>query len=137
VRVRPSGVIRGGAAPTATVDGVVLYFLAGSSLTPVLRPARRPLWPTQTLELLQQGPGPEERAAHLTSEVPAELGPVTVTTVPSGAVTVVVATDVTALSAAAVDQIACTLRDAMPTTTSVTLTGDTATRGPLTCPLAG
>ncbi len=135
--VQPSGVIRGGPAPTATAEGVTLYFLADSSLTPVLRPARRPLWPTQILELLQHGPDDDERTVNLTSEVPTGLDPVTVTTDPSGTVDVVVSTDVTTLSATAVDQIVCTVRDALATTAPITLTSAAATRGPLSCPLTG
>jgi hypothetical protein len=135
--VRPSGVITGGPAPTGPVTGTVLYFLAGSALTPVLRSSRQPLWPTQILALLQDGPSDDERAAHLTSEVPSGLDPVKVTTDAAGDVDVVVSVDVRTLSTTAVDQIVCTVRDAMSTTAPVTLTGDAATRGPLTCPFTG
>jgi hypothetical protein len=135
--VRPSGVIIGGPAPTEHARGVTLYFLAGSSLTPVLRPTHQPLWPTQTLALLQQGPNADERAANLTSEVPVGLGPVTVTTGASGDVDVVVSADVATLSTAAVDQIVCTIRDALSTTATITLASDGATRGPRSCPLTG
>lgn len=142
--IRPSGVITGGPAPTnAAVDGppptwgASLYFVAGAALTPVLRPTRQNLSPTRTLALLQDGPDGDERAADLTSEVPAGLGPVSVTTGASGAVDVVVAVDVTTLSATAVDQIVCTVRDALPVAAPVTLTGGAATRGPQTCPVPG
>ena len=124
-------------ALAATVRGTALYFLADSSLTLVLRPEREPLWPTQTLALLQQGPNGDERAANLTSEVPAGLNPVTVTTDASGNVDVVVSADVTTLSTTAVDQIVCTVRDTLSTTAPVTLTSDAATRGPRICPLPG
>lgn len=135
--VRPSGVITGGPAPTGQARGVALYFLADSSLTPVLRQTRQPLWPTQTLALLQNGPNGDERAANLTSEIPAGLDPVTVTTHPSGNVDVVVSADVTTLSTTAVDQIVCTVRDALSTTAPITLTSGAASRGPLSCPLTG
>jgi hypothetical protein len=115
----------------------VLYFLTNSSLTPVLRPTRQHLSPTQTLALLQDGPTGDERAANLTSEVPTGLDPVTVTTDASGNVDVVVSADVTTLSTTAVDQIVCTVRDALSTTAPITLTHDAATRGPRTCPLPG
>jgi hypothetical protein len=39
-------------------------------------------------------------------------------------------------TSAAVDQIVCTVRDALPTTAPVTLTSDAATRGPRACPVA-
>jgi hypothetical protein len=144
--VRPSGVITGGPAPTKAVGdwseqppmwGATLYFLAGSALRQVLRPTRQQLSPTQVLALLQDGPSGYERAAALTSEVPTGLGPVTVTTGASGDVDVVVAADVTTLSPAAVDQIVCTVRDALSTTTPVTVTSGAATRGPRICPLPG
>jgi hypothetical protein len=135
--VRPSGVITGGPAPTEQVRGIRLYFLANSSLTPVIRPMRQPLWPTQILALLQQGPSGDERAANVTSEVPLGLDPVAVTTDASGNVDVVVSADVTTLSSTAVDQIVCTVRDALSTTAPITLTSGAATRGPQTCPLTG
>jgi hypothetical protein len=142
--VRPSGVITGGPAPThAVVDGspplrgAALYFLSGSTLMQVLRPTRQRLSPTQTLALLQDGPDGEERAADLTSEVPTGLDPVTVTTDGSGHVEVVVSADVTTLSTTAVDQIVCTVRDALPTTAPIAVTSGAATRGPRICPLAG
>jgi hypothetical protein len=136
--VRPSGVITGGPAPTEHARGVTLYFLANSSLAPVLRPpTRQPMWPTQTLALLQHGPNGDERAANLTSEVPTRLDPVTVTTDASGNVDVVVSADVRTLSTRAVDQIVCTVRDALSTTAPITLTSEAATRGPGICPLTG
>jgi len=145
--VRPSGVIHGGPAPSGAVrgeparpgppEGATLYFLANSSPTPVLRQTRQHLSPTQTLALLQHGPNREERAANLTSEVPTGLDPITITIDASGNVDVVVSADVTTLSTAAVDQIVCTVRDALSATAPITLTSDAATRGPQMCPLTG
>jgi hypothetical protein len=135
--VRPSGVITGGPAPSERVRGVTLYFLADSSLTPVLRQTRQRLSATQTLALLQNGPTSDDRAANLTSEVPTGLDPVSVATDASGNVDVVVSADVATLSTAAVDQIVCTVRDALSTTAPVTLTSDAATQGPRTCPFTG
>jgi sporulation and spore germination protein len=141
--VRPSGVIIGGPAPTKQVMdgspplwGATLYFVAGPALTTVDRPTRQRLPPAQVLALLQAGPDGDERAAGLTSEVPAGLDAVAVTA-GAGTVEVVVSADVTALSATAVDQIVCTVRDALPTPSPVTLTSGTASRGPRTCPVAG
>jgi hypothetical protein len=146
--VRPSGVITGGPAPSgraygppdapgAPDQGTALYFLAGTTLTPVLRPANRRVSPAQTLSLLQNGPNADERAAKLTSEVPAGLAPVIISTDGSGLVVVVVSADATTLSTRAVDQIVCTVRDALPTTAPITVTSEGATREPRTCPLAG
>lgn len=134
--VRPSGVITGGPAPTEQVRGVALYFLAGSTPTPVLRLTGQRLSPTRTLVLLQHGPDREERATNLTSEVPAGLDPVTVTTDATGGVDVVVSADVTTLSTKAVDQIVCTVRDALPTAAPVAITSGTETRGPRLCPVS-
>ena len=135
--VRPSAVITGGPAPTAPAEGANLYFLANSSLILVRRSTHQHLSPTQTLALLQSGPGSDEQPANLTSEVPTKLDPVTVTTDASGNADVVVTADVTTLSTKAVDQIVCTVRDALSTTAPITLTSNTATRGPQTCPLTG
>lgn len=133
--VRPSGVITGGPAPTAQAEGATLYLLDDSSLRIVRRATRQHLSPTQTLALLQGGPDHEELAANLTSDVPAGLDPVSVTTDASGDVHVLVSADVTTLSTAAVDQIVCTVRDALSTTAPVTVTSGAATRGPQLCPL--
>ena len=135
--VRPSGVITGRPAPTGAAEGAVLYFLANSSLTMVRRSTRQHLSPTQTLALLQDGPNRDDRAANLTSEVPTGLDPVTVTIDASGNVDVVVSADVTTLSTTAIDQIVCTVREALSTTAPITLTSDAATRGPRICPLTG
>jgi hypothetical protein len=137
--VRPSGVITGGPAPTGPAEGVALYFLADSSLTPVLRSTRQfqPLSATQILLLLQNGPDEDERAANLTSEVPTGLRPVAVTTAASGAVEVVVSVDVRTLSTTAVDQIVCTVSEALSTTEPITVTSHAASRGPRICPLTG
>jgi len=141
--VRPSGVITGGPAPTAQLPApadpakdVTLYFVAGSLLAPVVRPTRQRLRPTQVLALLQLGPSSEERAANLTSQVPGGLRADTVTVDASGNVHVVVKADVTKLSATAVDQIVCTVRDALPATGPVTLVSGTTTRGPRSCPIS-
>jgi hypothetical protein len=129
-------VITGGPAPTRSVWGTVLYFLDGSTLTPVLRPALQPgPTPTAVLELLQAGPDGDERAVQLTSEVPTGLGPVTVDLDALGTAVVVVTTDVTTLSPAAVDQIVCTVRDTTPGSAPVTLTSGAVTLGPRLCPL--
>lgn len=133
--VRPSGVITGGPAPTGPAEGALLYFLTDSSLMPVLRPTRQRLSPTRTLALLQAGPDAGERAANLSTEVPAGLGPVSVRPRASGTVEVVVTADVTTLSTRAVDQIVCTAGDALATGAPVTLTGGGQTRGPRVCPL--
>ena len=133
--VRPTGVITGRPAPTGAVEGATLYFLANSSLTMVRRTTHQHLSPTQTLVLLQAGPNPDDRAENLTSEVPTGLDPVTVAIDASGNVDVVVSADVTTLSTNAVDQIVCTVRDALSTAAPITLTSKAATRGPRICPL--
>jgi hypothetical protein len=142
--IRPSGVITGGPAPAVPVVdgppapwGTTLYFLADSSLRRVLRPTRQLLSPTQALTLLQDGPDGAERPTGLTSEVPTGLDPVSVTTDASGDVDVVVAADVTTLSDTAVDQIVCTVREALATAAPITVSSGAARRGPRLCPVPG
>jgi len=135
--VRPSGVITGGPAPTGRAEGATLYFLANSTLMKVRRSTPQHLSPTQALTLLENGPTSDDWAENLTSEVPTGLDPVTVTTDASGNVDVVLSADVTTLSTTAVDQIVCTVRDALSTTAPITLTSHAATRGPRVCPLSG
>jgi len=118
--VRPSEVILGGPAPTATTSATV-YLLSDGDLTPVVRPN-----PTSTdvLTLLAAGPTAAERERGFTTEVPAGT-----TFVASGS-TVAVSVDVTALSPRAVDQIACTA--AIPITL---VNGMNTSLGPRTCPV--
>ena len=136
--VRPSGVITGGPAPTAPAEGVSLYFITNStSLVRVRRPTPQHLSPTQTLLLLQAGPSGDDGFSNLTTEVPTGLGPVSVTIDASGKADIGVTADVTTLSSTAVDQIVCTVGEALSSTAPITVTSGAATRGPRICPLTG
>ncbi|HWO58899.1 MAG TPA: hypothetical protein VNO31_02495 [Umezawaea sp.] len=116
--VRPSDVILGGPAPTAT-SVVPVYWVSDGRVTPVLRPDFGP-----GLALLATGPTPTEAEQGYTTEVPAA------TVFGTAGSTVTVSVDVTTLSTNAVDQIVCTAA-----TGDVTLVGGGQTRGPLTCPV--
>ncbi|MFD9738993.1 hypothetical protein [Umezawaea sp. NPDC059074] len=118
--VRPSEVILGGPAPTATTTATV-YLLHGGELTPVVRPNPSS---TDVLALLAAGPTTAERERGFTTEVPPG------TTFEASGSTVAVSVDVTALSPAAVDQIACTA--AAPITL---VNGGHTSLGPRTCPV--
>ncbi|WP_328608420.1 hypothetical protein OG943_04670 [Amycolatopsis sp. NBC_00345] len=137
--VRPSGVIPGVPAPSGPVvpqasNSTVLYFLMGSQPTASQREGIR-TEPADVLTLLAAGPDDAERAAGLTTEVPATAVPVSVAVEPSG-VTVALGIDVSALSTKATQQIACTVRhlDSVAALPPVTLTGGGHSQGPLSCP---
>ncbi|MEQ4304010.1 hypothetical protein ABNF97_21955 [Plantactinospora sp. B6F1] len=112
--VRPSVVISGNPAPVGPVRGVGLFFVAEDRLALVLRPSTPPDSVASTLALLLAGPSPTEREQGYRTELPADAGPATVTRSDRSGTTVRLGTDVTGLSAAAVDQIVCTVRYALP-----------------------
>jgi hypothetical protein len=137
--VRPSGVISGVPAPSGPVvpeasNSTKLYFLMGGQPTASQRQRTR-TEPADVLALLAAGPDDDERAAGLTTQVPANAAPVSVEGAPSG-VTVTLGTDVSALSTVATEQIACTLRhqDSAASVPPITLIGGGHSRGPLACP---
>jgi hypothetical protein len=115
--VRPSGVIRGGPAPTAASSATV-YLVADGRVAPVRRPDT-----ASALALLAAGPTADELGQGFTTELPAG------TTLTASGTTVTVSVDVTSLSTNAVAQIVCTAGPA-----PVTLVGGDRSRGPLACP---
>lgn len=130
--VRPSVAIGGGPAPTEEeiTEGTVVYLLRGATLTRVLRPPAE-----QTpLELLAQGPLPEELAAGLTTEIPPYASPITA--VPAaGGVAVRTASRLKYLSPLAQSQLVCTaITPDQPADTEVTLSDPTETLPPQQCP---
>ncbi|MGH9058207.1 MAG: hypothetical protein ACRDZY_01625 [Acidimicrobiales bacterium] len=137
--VRPSAVINGGPAPSGPVvpersTVVVLYFVLGDRPTAAQRQGVSTS-PSDVLALLAAGPDQSERAAGLTTEVPGNAAPASVSLVP-GDVTVALGVDVSSLSTMATQQLACTMGHlgSVPGVLSVTLTGGGHRRGPLTCP---
>jgi len=116
--VRPSDVILGGPAPTAT-STIPVFWVSDGHVTPVLRPDSG-----SGLALLATGPTTAEAEQGYTTEVPAGI------VFGTAGSTVTVSVDVTSLSTNAVDQIVCTAA-----TGDVTLVGGGQTRGPLTCPV--
>ncbi|MEK8104956.1 HAMP domain-containing sensor histidine kinase [Micromonospora sp. M12] len=83
MRVRPSAVIVGRPPISGPAQGVWLYLLAPDELVLVLRPAATDPSPADALSLLAAGPQANERGQGLTSDVPAGLDPVTVTSGPA------------------------------------------------------
>jgi hypothetical protein len=116
--------------------------VTNKKVTLVLRPTSRQLSPSETLDLLAEGPTATEQASGVSSEVPANTVPLTLTTDASG-VTVTTSADVLGLSTVAVDQLVCTARGTLvtegqpPGSVPVTLVGHGQSRGPQTCPLSG
>lgn len=103
--IRPSGVIHGSAAPTEQLNGVVLFFYNGPTLT---RVTRRPAESVkENLTLLGEGPTGIERIQGLTTEIPAAAAPITMSGDRRQAM-VVISSPVADLSTNAMDQIVCT-----------------------------
>lgn len=141
--VRPSEVITGRPAVSGPSRGIGLYLLAKGELVLVLRSAPEDTSPTNALALLAAGPLEYERGQGFTSEVPAGLDPVTLTSGadPSGGLTVRTTGAARSLSSTAADQIICTVADAAAQTglaesfTPVTIVGSDGARPPRPCPL--
>lgn len=134
--VRPSGVISGGPAPSGPAEGVALYFLNGGSVTRVLRPTGPfAISLNEALEMLATGPDAQERAQGFTSAVPGDAHPLDLTNGLAGQTTVILSTDVAALSTTAVDQIVCTARDTLVTDAPIILSGNGHLLDPRICPV--
>jgi hypothetical protein len=108
--VRPSGVITGGdpphgvLAPSATIT---IYLVTNDRLSAVTRPGP-PLSQADTLALLAAGPTTREQAHGLTTDVPPEAGPFSVTTESAGRLVVTPSIPASELSTLAIEQIVCT-----------------------------
>lgn len=146
--VRPSDVIRGRPAVSGPAQGTGLYLLARGELVLVLRPAKADPSPANSspadaLALLAAGPEENERRQGFTSDVPAGLDPVTVTSGadPSGGLTVRTTTAARPLSTDAADQIICTVADAAAQVgfaenfAPVTIVGSDGARPARACPI--
>jgi hypothetical protein len=135
--VRPSGVITGGAPPSGAVapsvspppgpgeptTTITLYLVRNGRLSAVTRPGG-PLSQADTLAVLAAGPTAREQAQGLTTDVPPEAGPFSVTAEPAGHLVVTPSTPAGELSTLAIEQIVCTAAAAAPESpTQVTVVG--------------
>lgn len=138
--VRPSDVILAGDPPSGAVaptTTITLYMVRNGRLNAVTRPGPggRPLFTEDTLALLAAGPTAREQAHGLTTDVPTEAGPFSVTVKPTGHVVVTLSTSVSELSALAVEQIVCTAAATAPESpVQVTVVGSGQSVGPRNCP---
>lgn len=112
--IRPTDPIPGLEAPTGPVENTSpsLYWVSRTGVLPVPRPEGS-LSGFDVVGLLAQGPTGAEQARGLTTEVPFDAVPATVDRVASG-LDVTLSTDVSQLSAAAVQQIVCTVLGIQP-----------------------
>jgi hypothetical protein len=137
--VRPSGVITGGDPPSGRVvptTTITLYLVTNGRLRAVTRPGG-PLSQADTLALLAAGPTAEEHAHGLTTDVPPEAVPFSVTAKPAGRVVVTLSTPASELSTLAVEQIVCTAAataPGSPARVTVVVAGQGV--GPRNCPPA-
>ncbi|GAA3618760.1 hypothetical protein GCM10022419_125340 [Nonomuraea rosea] len=142
--VQPSGAIAAGEPPSGRVDPdghqaptwpITLYLVKNGRLSMVTRPSNHPLLSTDRLALLAAGPTMAEQAHGITTAVPLEAGPFSVTSPQAGRLVVTLSTPAGDLSALAIDQIVCTTTATTPhTPTKITLTGAGQSIGPRNCP---
>ena len=141
--VRPSGAISGLPAPTGPVNGVTLFLIRDDQLVPVLRATATPPTVVEAVTLLAEGPTQGETSAALRTQVPADILPVSLDERGHGT-TLALAIDPNELSTMAINQVACTARNAqanrippIETGPDFFLSGAGRTIGPLRCPQTG
>lgn len=107
--VRPSDVIPAGDPPSGALvpTTIILFLVENGRLSAVTRPGGR-LSQADTLALLAAGPTAKEQAQGLTTDVPPDAGPFSVTAKPAGHLVVSPSIPAGELSALAVEQIVCT-----------------------------
>ncbi|MEU5865541.1 hypothetical protein ABZ815_30530 [Nonomuraea sp. NPDC047529] len=135
--VRPSDVISAGEPPKGTVaptTTIVLYLVKDGRLSAVTRPSARPVFRTERLALLAAGPTPEERTLGLTTEVPPEAGPFSVTVRAGGRMVLTASVPGGALSTLAVRQVVCTAAALPESPARIALAGARASADPRDCP---
>jgi hypothetical protein len=146
--VQPSGVITGGDPPSGAVQAdrpavppgppeqsttITLYLVNNGRLSAVTRPGG-PLSQADTLALLAAGPTATEHAQGLTTDVPSEAGPFSVTADPAGHLVVTLSTPTSELSTLAVEQIVCTAAATVPASPAqVTVVGAGHSLAPRDC----
>jgi hypothetical protein len=157
--VQPSGVITGGDPPSGAVEPIgpapgdnqpprrspqgrpgrvppttiTLYLVTNGRLSAVTRPGG-PLSQADTLALLAAGPTAREQAHGLTTDVPPDAGPFSVTAKPAGHLVVTLSTPASELSTLAVEQIVCTAAATAPDSPAqVTVVGAGRGVGPRNC----
>lgn len=138
--VRPSGVITGIDPPSGAVEPaatITLYLVTNGQLGAVQRPGG-PLSQVDTLALLAADPTDEERARGLTTDVPPDAAPFSVTAKTPGRLVVTLSTEADELSTMAIAQIVCTAAATAPgSPAQVTVVGAGQGRGPESCPVPG
>jgi hypothetical protein len=117
--VQPSDAIEAGDPPSGgVVPTTTIYLVENGRLSPVTRPRGRlsqgRLAQADILALLVAGPTAREQARGLTTEVPREAGPFSVTAKPAGRLEVTLSTPARKLSALAIEQIVCTAAATAP-----------------------
>ncbi|MEU7747846.1 hypothetical protein [Nonomuraea sp. NPDC049158] len=140
--VRPSEVISVGYPPSGAVappSKITLYLVKNGRLSAVTRPGP-PKSQANTLALLAAGPTASEQAHGLTTDVPPEVGPFSVTAAPGrgpGDLMVTLSTPAGELSALAIEQIICTAAAMAPERPGqVTVVGAGPGVGSRICPMS-
>jgi hypothetical protein len=135
--VRPSGVITGADPPSGAVaptTAITIYLVTNGRLSAVARPGGR-LSQADTLALLAAGPTTGEQAQGLTTDVPPEAVPFSVTANPAGRLVVTLSAPASELSTLAVEQIVCTAAATVPEShAQVTVVGAGQGVDPRNCP---
>jgi hypothetical protein len=113
---------------------ITLFLVRNGRLSTVTRPGHR-LSQADTLALLAAGPTAREQADGLTTDVPPEAGPFSLTTKPTGRLVVTLSTPAGELSTLALAQIVCTAAATVPESPAqITVVGAEQSVDPRNCP---
>ncbi|MFI6909939.1 hypothetical protein ACIBKY_52365 [Nonomuraea sp. NPDC050394] len=136
--VRPSDAISAGRPPSGGVAApamkVTLYLVKNGRLSVVTRPRMRPMFLTDILGLLVEGPTAEERARDLTTDVPSGAGPIAATVKSSDHLVLNPSTPGSELSPLAVRQIVCTAAALPGSPAKISVVGAGQSVDPSDCP---
>ncbi|MFG6199735.1 hypothetical protein [Nonomuraea sp. JJY05] len=140
--VQPTDAIRAGDPPSGPVAPTItpamkitLYLVKNGRLSAVKRRPVRRLSPADTLALLAAGPSAAEQADGLTTEVPREAAPFSVTAERAGHLVVALSTPAGELSPLAVEQIVCTAAARAPESPAQVTVVGAGQGAPRSCPL--
>ncbi|MFC4006509.1 hypothetical protein ACFOY2_04705 [Nonomuraea purpurea] len=140
--VQPSDAISAGDPPSGHVSPAIapptmitLFLVKNGRLSAVTRTSDRPLFKADRLALLAAGPTKREQTQGLTTDVPPEASPFSVTVMPDGHLAVGLSTPARELSTLAIEQIVCTAAATMQESSArITVVGAGQSVGPRNCP---
>jgi len=133
--IKPTPVLEAGPAPTLRSPAsagrgtdLILYFVLGDRVTPVVRPSAGVVGVESALTMLLDGPSVDERADGYTTALPSRSGAITPT--PGSPATITVPFPLRPLAGNGINQLVCTAFAALAAQGGYTTDGTVALAGP-------